>query len=103
MEYHQVGPYARVFNAFWHLDTQHFHGVNRGPYARVFNAFWHLDTQHFHGVNGDLMVLLPKTAKASSIKDYHPISLIHIVGKLFSKVFANNRLAPKLAELVHPC
>jgi hypothetical protein len=68
----------------------------------VFNAFWHLDTQNFHGVNVALMVLLPKTAEASSIKDYRPISLIHIVGKLFSKVLANI-LAPKLAKLVYPC
>jgi hypothetical protein len=47
------------------------------------------------------MVLLPKTVEASSMKDYHTISLIHMVGKLFSKVLAN-RLAPKLDTVVHP-
>jgi hypothetical protein len=60
-----------------------------------------MDTWNFHDVNGALMVLLPKTTEASVIKDFHPISLIHIVGKLFSKVLVN-RLMPKLANLVHP-
>jgi hypothetical protein len=78
MEYHQVRPYARV---------------------QCFLASGHAK---FPCVNVALMVLLPKTAEASSIKDYRPISLIHIMGKLFSKVLANI-LAPKLAELVYPC
>jgi hypothetical protein len=34
------------------------------------------------------------------VKDYHPISIIHIVDKLLSKVLAN-WLAPKLSGLVH--
>jgi hypothetical protein len=38
--------------------------------------------------------------EASRIKDYRPITLIHTVGKLISKVLVN-RLAPKLGELVH--
>jgi hypothetical protein len=46
------------------------------------------------------MTLLPKTTNAKSVKDYCPISLIHTVGKLLSKVVAN-QLAPKLNELVH--
>jgi hypothetical protein len=43
------------------------------------------------------MILLPKTDEATSVRDYHPIALIYIVGKLFSKV-----LATKLANLIHP-
>jgi hypothetical protein len=40
------------------------------------------------------MTLLPKSSEAASISDYRPISLIHIVGKLISKLLAN-RLVPK--------
>jgi hypothetical protein len=62
-------------------------------------AVRHLDSRNLHNVNDTLIVLLPKSVDAASIRDYHPISLIHIVGKLFSKVLAD-RLAPKLGKLV---
>jgi hypothetical protein len=67
----------------------------------AFDAFWRLDTQNFHNINEALLVLLPKSPEASSLKNYRPISLIHLLGKLFSKVLSN-RLAPKLASLIHP-
>jgi hypothetical protein len=44
-------------------------------------------------------VLLPKSAETSTVKDFRPISLIHIVSKLISKVLTN-RLAHRLSELV---
>jgi hypothetical protein len=47
----------------------------------AFDAFWWLDMRILHNVNEAL------------IKDYHPISLIHSIGKLILKVLAN-RLAP---------
>jgi hypothetical protein len=47
-----------------------------------------------------MLTLLPKTAEASKVTDYHPISLIHILGKLLSKVHVN-RLTPRLGNLVH--
>jgi hypothetical protein len=65
----------------------------------AFNALWHLDTRNLHNINDSLLVMFPKSTMASSVKDYHPISLIHIIGKLLSKVLAN-RLAPRLGELV---
>jgi hypothetical protein len=64
------------------------------------NTFWHMDTRKFHAINEVIMVLLPKTPDVEAIKDYRPISLIHVLGKLFSKVIAN-RLAPRLNELIH--
>jgi hypothetical protein len=67
----------------------------------VFDAFWHLDTRGFQSINEALLVLLPKSSKAASMHDYRPISLIHLIGKLFSKVLAN-RLAHKLDKVVHP-
>jgi hypothetical protein len=65
----------------------------------AFDAFWHLDMRNLHDVNGDLLVLLLKSTEATSVKDFRPISLIHVIGKLVSKVLAN-RLAPRLPELV---
>jgi hypothetical protein len=67
---------------------------------KVFDAFWHLDMRNLHSVNEALMTLLPKSSYAAKIKVYYPISLIHVIGKLISKVLAN-RLAPRLSELVH--
>jgi hypothetical protein len=47
------------------------------------------------------MTMIPKSAEVVAVKDFCPISLIHIVRKLFSKVLAA-RLAPHLMVLVHP-
>jgi hypothetical protein len=52
-------------------------------------------------VNDAFVVLLPKKQDVMVIKDYRPIVLIHTVGKLISKVL-ENRLAPKLGNMVHP-
>jgi hypothetical protein len=72
----------------------------------AFDALWHLYSRNLHNVNDALImllpkfvVLLPKSVDATSVRDYRPISLIHTVGKLFSKVLAN-RLVPRLGELV---
>jgi hypothetical protein len=72
----------------------------------AFYAFWQLDMQNLHNVNESLMTLLPKTPEKVEIKDYRPISLNHIIGKLISKVLAS-RLAPRLKRWctkvkVHP-
>ena len=44
-------------------------------------------------------MLLPKRADARGLGDYRPISLIHLVAKIFAKVLSL-RLAPKLNALV---
>jgi hypothetical protein len=64
------------------------------------DAFWHQDMRDLHSTNDALLTLLPKSPKAQSIRDYRPISLIHVVRKLISKLLAN-RLAPKISALVH--
>jgi hypothetical protein len=66
----------------------------------TFDAFSHMDTCNLHDVNCVMVVLFPKTSEAHAVKDYHPISLIHFFGKLFSKVLAC-RLALRHRELVH--
>jgi hypothetical protein len=73
--------------------------IIRPDVMAAFDAIWHLDMRNLHDVNGALLVLLPKLAEATSVKDFRPISLIHVIGKLVSKVLAN-RLAPRLPKLV---
>lgn len=64
-----------------------------------------LDQMHeLRGCNWGLLntaniALLPKKDVAAGAKDYRPISLIHSVSKVFSKLLAN-RLAPEIDKLV---
>jgi hypothetical protein len=73
--------------------------IIRDDVVAVFNAVWALDGRSLHTLNTANMVLLRKTATPSRLKDYRPMSLIHIVGKLVAKVLAT-RLAPHLPLLI---
>ena len=53
----------------------------------------------FCHLNQALITLLPKRADASQLSEYRPISLIHLVAKVFAKTLSL-RLAPKLDALV---
>jgi hypothetical protein len=64
------------------------------------DTFWCRDSRDLHASNEALMTLLPKSAEVASIADFSPISLIHIIGKIISKILAN-RLAPRMSSLVH--
>jgi hypothetical protein len=75
--------------------------IVRPDLMKALDAFWQHDMRNLHDVNGALMVLLPKSSDATNLKQFRPISLIHSVGKLISKLLAN-MLAPRLSELVHP-
>jgi hypothetical protein len=75
--------------------------VIRKDLMSAFDTFWHLDMRSFHMVNDNIITLIPKNPGAVALKDFHPISLIHLVGKLFSKVLST-RLAPRLSSLIHP-
>jgi hypothetical protein len=66
---------------------------------RAFHALWNLDFRSFHCLNEAAMVLLHKTQTPAGLKDYRPISLIHSMGKLFSKTLSM-RLAPRMHDLV---
>jgi hypothetical protein len=76
--------------------------IIRPEIMRPFDALWWLDTRDLHSVNEPLMVLLPKALEAKAIKDYRPISLIHVMGKLVTKVLAS-RLSSRMGELIRPC
>jgi hypothetical protein len=86
------GFIERFLQSTWH--------INRFDVMCVFDALWQSDWRNLHGINDTLITLIPKSDEAASLRDYRPISPIHLIGKLLSKVLAN-RLAPRLHELVH--
>jgi hypothetical protein len=71
----------------------------RSDIMEALDAFWHLDMCDLHATNDALLVLLPKSPEATTIRDYRPISLIHLIGKLISKILAD-RLASWLNSLI---
>jgi hypothetical protein len=83
---------GRFYKAAW--------AIIKEDVVAVFNSFWALDRRNFQLLNTANMVLLRKTAAPSRLKDYRPISLMHSVGKLVTKVLAT-RLAPHLSSLVN--
>jgi hypothetical protein len=74
-------------------------GVVGCDVVHTFQALWELDFRNFHHLNEAVMVLLHKTQSPASFKDYRPISLIHSIGKLFSKCLSLH-LAPRMGELI---
>jgi hypothetical protein len=83
-----LGPFAQAYL-----------GINSNRYIiqhdlmMVFDSFWRRTEEAF---NQAVMILLAKQQEASCLKNFRPISLIHIVGKLISMVLANQLL------LFHP-
>jgi hypothetical protein len=66
------------------------------------NSLFSMNAQGFEWLNSACIVLLPKKAEALKVTDFRPISLIHSIAKIFSKLLAN-RLAPHLNSLVSNC
>jgi hypothetical protein len=71
----------------------------RADMMLVFNALWHRDMRNLHDLNEALLILLPKLADTFMVRDYRPITLIHTIGKLISKVLTF-RLVLRLHELI---
>lgn len=65
----------------------------------AFGKFYSLNARGFQKLNEALFTLLPKRADAESLFDYCPISLIHLIAKLFAKALSL-RLAPRLGGMV---
>ena len=66
------------------------------------NQLYHKDSTGLARINKALIVLLPKKLGADSLQDFRPISLVHSLIKIFTKILAR-RLTPKLNLLVDPC
>ena len=67
--------------------------------CEVFDKLYSLNGQAFQRLNEAFITLLPKRPDSSSLFDYRPISLIHLVANLIAKVLSL-RLAPRLGDLV---
>lgn len=67
----------------------------------VFQQLYDMRGRGFDRLNQALLTLLPKRADAATFGDYRPISLIHLVAKVFAKVLSL-RLGPELDHLVCP-
>ena len=61
--------------------------------------FSNLHTSNLHWLNSANIALIPKKDGAECISDFRPISLIHAIAKILTKVLAT-RLAPHMDQLV---
>lgn len=68
------------YKKWWHII--------KADIMAVVNAFYDLRTVSFKILNSANVVLLPKKVGAETVADYRPISLLHGVGKIISKILA---------------
>jgi len=76
--------------------------IIRSDLTSALNQLYNMNSQHLDLLNLANIVLIPKKPDATKVSDYRPISLIHSIAKIFSKLLAN-RLAPFLDGLVSNC
>jgi len=74
-------------------------GCIKGDVLAALAAIQSGHVTRFRLLNTAFITLLPKQLDATQVKDFRPISLIHSVAKLVTKIMAN-RLAPLLPSLV---
>uniref|UniRef100_A0A453MCK5 Reverse transcriptase domain-containing protein n=1 Tax=Aegilops tauschii subsp. strangulata TaxID=200361 RepID=A0A453MCK5_AEGTS len=67
----------------------------------VFDSFYRLADGNFAEFNMAMIVLIPKKDGATRITDFRPISLIHSVTKLITKVLSM-RLAAVINRIISP-
>ncbi|XP_073363320.1 uncharacterized protein [Aegilops tauschii subsp. strangulata] len=71
----------------------------KGDICAAFDKIYSMNGCGFQKLNQALITLLPKKADASTLSDCHPISLIHLIAKLFAKVLSLC-LAPRMPAIV---
>jgi len=77
-------------------------GIIKDDVMSAINSLFTMNAQGFEWLNSACIVLLPKKADVMRVTNFRPISLIHSIAKIFSKLLAN-RLAPRLNSLVSNC
>jgi retron-type reverse transcriptase len=73
--------------------------IIKSDLMKAIDLFYNMNQQSLQFLNQALVVLIPKKLNSARVSDFKPISLIHSVGKIFSKLLAN-KLAPKLDRRV---
>jgi hypothetical protein len=74
-------------------------GIIKGDLMRVIHLFGDLHAENFHWLNSANIALLPKKDGAEEVGDFRPISLIHAVARIISKLLALH-LSPYMNDLV---
>nr|CAD1819928.1 unnamed protein product [Ananas comosus var. bracteatus] len=82
------------------LFYQRFWSLLKNDILSIFNCF-HSGAAVLDELNTSWLCLIPKKNEALLAKDYRPISLVHSIGKLISKVLAL-RLQRFMDELINP-
>ena len=88
-------------------ETEIVDAINRSPGNRspgpdgFFFREFHENTAELPGINSATIVLLPKKEAEMDIRDFRPISLVHSIPKLATKVLAIH-LQWRIPILVHP-
>jgi mannosylglycoprotein endo-beta-mannosidase len=90
----QMDSLGGVFKACWKII--------KDDLIAAFNHLFPLNSQGFNLLNSANIILLPKKLDGLRITNYMPISLIHSIIKIFSKLLAN-RLALLLDSMVSKC
>jgi hypothetical protein len=85
------GFIGAFFNKCW--------DIVKGDITATIHQLSQLRGGTFNLLNTAHIVLLPKKEQSLQIRDYRPISLVHCIAKIFSKVLAN-MLALRLSEMV---
>ena len=68
----------------------------------AFNQLYDMNNQNFDLLNSANIILNPKKLYVVRVGDYRPISVIHSIAKIFSKLLAN-KLASLLEGIVSKC
>jgi len=85
---------GHFFNSYWQI-IQH-------DVSAAINSLYNMRCHDLNLLNKANIILIPKKEGAEDIRDYRPISLIHAIAKIISKLLAL-RLAPLINELISPC